>query len=203
MSTTSPTPAARSTRTRTTLSAISVSSRRLRGPLTAMIITGSLSLSNFGDDRRIGVLRQIALNVGHAVAHVLRGHVDVAVEVEVRDDERAVRHRDRAQLVDALDGVDRFFDLVGDLGLDLGGRRAGQAGPHEHRRHVDRREAIDAEARQAHEPDDDEREVHHRGEHRAADADLSELLHTLRASVSSRSSPISSCSVPVVRRRSR
>ncbi len=33
----------------------------------------------------------------------------------------------RAQLVDAADGVDRFLDLVGDLGFDLLGRRAGQA----------------------------------------------------------------------------
>ena len=46
---------------------------------------------------------------------------------------------DRAQLVDALDGVDGLFDDLGDLGLHLLGRRAGQRRAHGDGRQVDGR----------------------------------------------------------------
>ncbi len=65
---------------------------------------------------------------GDAVAHVLGGGVDVAVELERGDDERGALPGDRAQLVDALDGVDDLFDGLRDLGLDLFRRRARQRG---------------------------------------------------------------------------
>ena len=58
------------------------------------------------------------------VAHLLRGDVDVLLEAEGDEDLRDALGRDRAQLVDAADGVDRLLDLVGDLGLDLLGRGA-------------------------------------------------------------------------------
>ena len=59
------------------------------------------------------------------VAHFLRGDVGVLVEQEADDDLRDAFGRDRAQLVDAADGVDRFLDLVGDLGFDLLGAAPG------------------------------------------------------------------------------
>jgi hypothetical protein len=48
---------------------------------------------------------------------LLRRDVDVLVQLEADDDLRHALGRDRPQLVDAADGVDRFFDLLRDLGL--------------------------------------------------------------------------------------
>ena len=83
------------------------------------------------DHRRVGVFGKVAHRARHAVAHVLRGEIDLAVEIEVGDHERSIGHRDRAQLVDALHGVHRLLDAVGELGLDLGRvrRPAGWSAP--------------------------------------------------------------------------
>ena len=91
---------------------------------------------------RLGQQRQHAVDL---VAHFLRRDVGVLLEQERDDDLRDAFGRGRAQLVDAADGVDRFFDLVGDLGLDLLGRRARQARRDDDRREVDLGEAVDAE----------------------------------------------------------
>ena len=64
----------------------------------------------------------------------------------------------RAQLVDAADGVDRFLDLVGDLGLDFLRRRARQPGGDDDGREVDLGEAVEAEARERERADDRQRE---------------------------------------------
>ena len=53
---------------------------------------------------------------------------------------------DRAQLADALHGVDDLLDLAGDLGLHLLGGGAGQLGADADGGEVDGREAVDAEA---------------------------------------------------------
>ena len=57
------------------------------------------------------------------VAHLLRGDVAVLLQIELDGDDRDALRGDGDQLVDAADGVDRLLDLVGDLGLDLLGRR--------------------------------------------------------------------------------
>ena len=77
------------------------------------------------DRRLLDGLRQQRQHAVDAVAHFLRGDVGVLLEQERDDHLRDAFRRVRAQLVDAADGVDRFFDLVGDLGLDFLRRRAG------------------------------------------------------------------------------
>ena len=87
------------------------------------------------------------------------------------DDLRDAFRRDRAQLVDAADGVDRLLDLVGDLGLDLLRRGAGLDGRDDDRREVDLREAIDAELREGERADDGQRQDEHGREDRPFDAE--------------------------------
>ena len=82
-----------------------------------------------------------------------------------------------AQFRDALDGVDDLLEPLADEDLDLLGRGAGQHRLHAHRRQVDRREAVDAEAEVGGRADDDQRQHDHAGEDRAADADVSESVH--------------------------
>ena len=133
-----------------------------------------VELLDRGLQRRARQQRQDAVD---AVAHFLRGDVGVLVEHERHDDLRDAFGRGRAQRVDGADGVDGFFDLVGDLGLDLLGRRAGQPRGHDDGRDVDVGKAVDAEAAEGEEPDDGQREHEHPGEDRAPDAEFGEPLH--------------------------
>ena len=82
------------------------------------------------------------------VAHLLRRDVRVLLEHERDDDLRDAFGRVRGQRVDAADRVDGFLDLVGDLGLDLLRRGAGQPRRDRDRRDVDVGKAIDAEPRE-------------------------------------------------------
>ena len=102
--------------------------------------------SNFSTVGWSIVLRQQRQDAVDAVAHFLRGDVGVLLEQERDDDLRDALRRGRAQLVDAADRVDRFLDLVGDLGLDFLRRGAGQPRRDDDGREVDLREAIETEA---------------------------------------------------------
>ena len=128
---------------------------------------------DFGDDGRVDALRQVAQHRVDLVAHVLRGDVTVLVELEGDRDLREAFHRGRAELVDAFDRIDRAFDLVADIGLDLFRRRAVEARRDEHERQVDVRELIEAEARITHEPEHHDHQHQDAGEYRALHADLS------------------------------
>ena len=85
------------------------------------------------------------------------------------------------------DGIDRGLDAVGDLGLDVLGRRAGVGGRDRHDRCLDARVAVDAQREERHPADDRDGRDQHRGEDRAVDADFSELLHDGACYFSSRS----------------
>ena len=65
---------------------------------------------------RFGQIRNDGLD---AVLDFLRGDVNVFFEHELNEDLRDALDRCRAQLVDAADRVDGFFDLFGYLGLDF------------------------------------------------------------------------------------
>ena len=75
------------------------------------------------DDGRFGVQGQLADGAGDLVAHILGGDVDVAFEGEGDRDPRHALARVRGELLDALDGVDRGLDDIGDIGLHDLGRR--------------------------------------------------------------------------------
>src|SRR5439155_11736385 len=124
---------------------------------------------------RVG--RQIAHDRADAIANVLRGRVDVAIQIEGGDDDRVALHRNRAQVVDAVDGVDDFLDALRDQRLHLFRRRPGQIRAHRDGGKIYRRKAIDAQLEIARRPDYDQRQNDHRGKDRAADTDFSELLH--------------------------
>ena len=85
--------------------------------------------------------------------------------------------RRRAQLVDAADGVDGFFDLVSDFRLDLLRRGARLHRGDDDGGEVDFRKAIDAEQRERKHADHRERQNEHRREDRTANRERSEPLH--------------------------
>ena len=74
-----------------------------------------------GNRRRIGVAREVAHHGGDAVAHVLRGGFDVAVQIKGDDDKRTALAADGGQFLDAFNGVDGFLNGLGDLRFHLGG----------------------------------------------------------------------------------
>jgi hypothetical protein len=118
------------------------------------------------DDRLEDVARQQRQDAVDLIAHFLRRHIHVLLEQERRGHNRHAFGRRRSQLVEPADGVDRLFDLVGDLRLDLlrGGPRL--PGRDHDRGKVDLRESVDAQLRVAEYPDDRQRENQNRGEHR-------------------------------------
>ena len=124
------------------------------------------------DDGWIRVSRQIAEDAVDAIAHFLGSDVAVLFEIELNRDDGVSLRRDRDELVDTADGVDRFFDLVGDLGLDLFGSSAHESRRDRHEGEVHVREAIDAEVHEGEQAHDDERENEHRREDRTAYAKL-------------------------------
>ena len=76
------------------------------------------------------------------------------------------------QLVDAADRVDRLFDPLGDLGLDLFGAGAGQLDLHVDDRLIGLRHQVEAEVLVRERAEHDERRRHHDGEDRTLDADI-------------------------------
>ena len=69
-------------------------------------------------------------------------------------------------------GVDRGLDAIGDFGLDVLGRRTGVRRADRHGRQLDARIAIHAEQGEGNGADHRDRRHEHRGEHRAANAEL-------------------------------
>ena len=132
------------------------------------------------DYRRLDVVGQPAQRRRDAIAHVLRGDVDVAIEVERHVEHRLSGRRDRPELADAFHAVDDFFEHVGDLGLDFLDRSAGQGGPDHHVWQVHRREPIDAQPHERRAANHHERHDDHRREDGAADADGGEGAHAIR-----------------------
>ena len=201
ITTTWPTPSELSRRRRSTLSANSVMSRTGLSAVTATVITGDAVGIELLHRRLQHRARQQRNDAVDAIAHFLRRDVGVLLELERDDDLRDALGRGRAERVDAADRVDRLFDLVGDLGLDLLGRGAGQPRRHRDRGDVDVGEAIDAEPAEGEEPDDGQREDEHPGEDRALDAELGKPLHGPVTSPPTRT-PSTSCSTPLATTRS-
>jgi hypothetical protein len=137
--------------------------------------------------RRVGIhlvhawlldgLREPRQHPVHLVAHFLRGDVGVLVEQERDDDLRDAFRRHRPQIVDAADRVDRFLDLVGDLGFDLLRRGAGLHRRHRNGGEVDLGKAIDAQTREREGADDGERQDEDGRKDRTFDAKRGKPLH--------------------------
>ena len=142
---------------------------------------GRLVVVELRDDGRLRVAGEVPDREGDLLADVLGRHVDVPAQLELHDDDGLAGAGDRAQLADALHGVDHLLDLARDLALHLLGGGAAELGADAHGGQVHGGEAVHAEAGVGGGADHDEGEHEHGREHRPADADLGELLHASRA----------------------
>jgi hypothetical protein len=122
-------------------------------------------------------LRQPRQDAVHLVAHFLRRDVGVFLQREKHDDLRDALGRDRAEIVDPADGVDRLLDLVGDFRFNLLRRGAGLDRRHRDRREVDLGKAVDAKLRERKNADDGQRQNQDAGEDGTFDADCCKPLH--------------------------
>ena len=163
--------------------AISVISRRSRLPETTMLRIGVASMSNLS-------------TTGESVP---AGSCDRTVETLSRTSCAATspsRSRtkktttfdtpfagDRAQLVDALDGVDRLLDRLGDAALHLLDAGAAQRGGDGDDREVDVGEEIDPELPVREQPEHDQEADEHGRDDRAADAEIDDLHDVVRCSL--------------------
>src|SRR5262252_645248 len=122
------------------------------------------------DDRVLGPLGQIRQRRRHLVTHLLSREVDVLVEVEPDDQLRHALGGDRLQLLETADRVDRLFDLVRHLGLDLLRGGARQHGHDRHDRKVDVGKAIEVQLEVADHADDGDGQHQYRREDGPLDA---------------------------------
>ena len=128
-----------------------------------------------GDDRLAHVLRQAAADAGHLVAHVLRGGLDAALEVELEGDVAepfGARARKGSQ---SLDRAQLFLENVGDGRLDHLGIGARQLGADRDDRRIDIGKFPDREPGVADGPEQHEGQAQHAREHRPPDGQVGEL----------------------------
>ncbi len=126
----------------------------------------------FHDLRRIGLGRQAAQHARDAVAHVVGRGVDVAVDVELDADLRALVLAVGFDLEDALDAGDGVLDDLRDLGLDDRGRRAAIRRRDRDGRAVDVGILADGQPLQRHQAEDHQQHAEHGREDRPPDGQL-------------------------------
>ena len=80
----------------------------------------------FADQRRLGAVRKLIEHGGNLVANVLHPGIYVAIQFELDHDPRHAFLGDRPQFIDAGNGVDGFFEWLGDTGLGFFRGSAGQ-----------------------------------------------------------------------------
>ena len=132
------------------------------------------------DHRRIGARRQEIEHAVDRVAHVLRGDVDVPVDLERQDQRRRPVAGNGPQLIDAFHRGDGVFEALRDLRLDLLGGRSPVRGAHVDAGQVHPRKTIHAQLQIGCRPSDDHgRDQHHR-EHGPLHTDFSQPLHAVR-----------------------
>jgi hypothetical protein len=125
-----------------------------------------------GDHRFLDVIRQGAAHARHPVAHVLRGRLDFAREVELDGDAADLFPAFAGQLLDALDAVDGLFQLLGDFRLHHGCVGARVDGDDADHRRVDVGQFPHGQAGQGHQPEQDQGQIHHGGQDRPLDAEF-------------------------------
>jgi len=91
------------------------------------------------DDRLVDLIRKAAAHAPDPIAHIRRGIIGVAVELEPHGDLARFLPADRGDEVDAFDARQRILEHLRDLGLDDGRAGAGIIGLHGDHRRVDRR----------------------------------------------------------------
>ena len=172
-----PTPFTDSIWRRNTLSANSVVSRSVRFPESATERIGVASGSSFStmgwsmSRGRSASTRLTLSRTSCAATSTFFSRMNVTKTCEMPSADTDCRSSMPAIVLIGL------LDLVRDLGLDLFGRGAREARDDGHRREVDARVPVDAEARVADSADDDERDDEDGREDGTADAEARECLH--------------------------
>ena len=133
----------------------------------------------FLNGRLFGRLRKMRYDGLDSIFDLLGGNVHILFENELNKDLCDAFDRARPQLVDAANCIDRFFDLIGDLGFDLLRRRTGVYDRDRDRRKVDLREKVNAEAQERKRSHDHERQDQHRGKNGTLNTNFSKPLHNL------------------------
>jgi hypothetical protein len=82
---------------------------------------------NYG---RIRIVRQVGDNSGNLVAHLLRLHIGIFIELKLNVDLRQPVRADRPELADPRNRIDRLLDLVCHFGFDARGGSARLRGLH-------------------------------------------------------------------------
>ncbi len=129
---------------------------------------------DLGDDRLVRVLGQTRAHPRHAVAHVVRRRVDVALSDELDRDLAHLLARHRLQGLHALDARKRVLQRLRDLRLDDLRARALVDRAHRNHRGVDLRVLAHRQAIERDHADEHDHQAHHRREDRALDADFGE-----------------------------
>ena len=127
---------------------------------------------DLGDHRLVDRVGQLRAHARDAVAHVGRCAVRIALEAEAHGDLALLGARDRREHVDSLDAGDRILERLGDLRLDDVGRRAQVFRRDGDRRLVDLRVFAHLQPRIRNEPEQQDDQRQHRGEHGPPDADI-------------------------------
>jgi hypothetical protein len=128
-----------------------------------------------GDLRRVRLGGQLRRDAPDAVAHVVRGLVDVAVERELDDHRRALVAARGGQLDDALEARDLVLDDLRDARLDdfRGGAAVGRVDGHDRR--VDVGVLAHRQVHRRGEADEHEEQRQHGREHRPANGEFRDL----------------------------
>ena len=139
-----------------------------------------------GEDRRVvGVTlrhrrglhakRQQALDLRDPRLDVLQRELDVAIDIERRDDAREVAPRLRRDLDDATHLREHVLDRVDEAGLDVLGRCAGPRNADGHGRVVDVGKLADPDPRHRDDADQDGAEHQHPREHRTPETEVGDV----------------------------
>ena len=126
------------------------------------------------DDGVLQFARQLALDLLDLREHVRDRPVGVGVETQVEGDDAVVLLRGGGERVDALGAGDRLLDGRGDEPLDEVGVGARVGGGHGDGGVGDAGVLAHREICERGEPDQQDQQAHHAGEHRAADENVGE-----------------------------
>ncbi len=124
-----------------------------------------------------GRLRQLVNDQVNFVAHFRSGHVGILLEHEINEHLRNAFDGSRPQFIDAADGVNRAFDLVGDFGFYFLRRSARIDDRNRDRRQIDLRKQIDAERSKGKQAHHGNAQNEHGREDRTTNTDFSKFLH--------------------------
>ena len=123
---------------------------------------------------QIGLVRQAADHARDAVAHVVGGVVDVAVQREFDVHARPAVAAGRGDALDALDAGDLLLDGLGDPAFDDLGGGPGVAGVHRHDRRIDVRQFAHRQEEEGRGADHAQHDRRHRRHDGAADGNVGE-----------------------------